>query len=84
MNIQVYFSDLIKKLLLIQKVETYNNKNKMLKSITCHKFEMINKFKIATQISIDDFKKKHTVDIKIKNFKFTEFPDITIFNPRGK
>ena len=71
-------------LFLIQKVETFNKKNKMLKSITCDKFEMINKFKIATQISIDDFKKKHTVDIKIKNFQFTEFPDITIFNPRGK
>jgi hypothetical protein len=70
-------------LLVINKVETFNSKNKMLKSIICNQFEFIDNFKISTKIKIEDFKKKHIVNVEIKNFKFSNFTDISIFTPKG-
>ncbi|MBC8197425.1 MAG: outer membrane lipoprotein-sorting protein [Candidatus Marinimicrobia bacterium] len=70
-------------LFVINKVETFNSKNKILKSIMCNQFETIDDFIIATKIKINDFKKKHIVNIEIKNFQFTTFSNISIFTPEG-
>ena len=49
----------------------------------CNQFETIDNFKISTKIKIKDFKKKHTVNIEIKNFQFRTFSNISIFTPMG-
>mgnify|MGYP001292812907 CR=1 FL=1 len=68
----------------IHKVETFNKKNKMMKSVECIEFKIVNNYKIASKVIIEDFKKKHTVDVHITDFSFTEFSDLTIFEPKGK
>ena len=73
-----------KKFKFIYKVETYNKKNKILRSIECVEFKLVDNYKIASKVTVNDLKKKHTVDIKITDFSFTEFADTTIFEPKGK
>jgi len=68
----------------IQKVETFNKKNKLTKSVECVESKIINNYKIASKVIMEDYKKKHTVDINILNFKFHDFSDKSIFQPKGK
>tara|TARA_B100001029_G_C15055911_1_gene454365 strand:- start:1517 stop:2248 length:732 start_codon:yes stop_codon:yes gene_type:complete len=68
----------------IHKVETFNKKNKIMKSVQCTDFQIVDNYKIASKIIIEDFKKKYTVDVQITDFSFTEFSDLTIFEPKGK
>lgn len=67
----------------IQKVETFNKKNKITKTIECIEFQIIDNFKIASKVVMEDYKRKHTVNINIHNFKFHNFLDINIFQPKG-
>jgi hypothetical protein len=67
----------------IQKVETFNKKNKLTKTIECIEFQIIDNVKIASKVIMEDYRRKHTVNIIIHDFKFHNFLDISIFQPKG-
>ena len=69
---------------LIDKVEIYNNKSKLVKSILCEKFDSIDNNIFISKIIIKDNKKKHEVIINITDFLIENFTDLSIFEPKGK
>ena len=56
----------------------------MMKSVECIEFKIVDNYKIASKVIIEDFKKKHTVEVDITDFSFSEFSDLTIFEPKGQ
>lgn len=68
----------------IYKVETFSKKNKLMKSIECIDFQMVDNYKIASKVIMEDYKKKHTVEISISDFQFQNYSNLTIFQPKGK
>ena len=68
----------------IYKVEIFNKKNRLIKSIECLEFNIVENFKIASKVIMKDYKKKHTVEINIFGFQFQNFTKKNIFQPKGK